>query len=331
MNFDEFKYIRKAIVIGLLLVLLYIVFPFIDTFAYACAFAYMALPIYNLLVKKLNRTVSAALAIGIYLIPITLITIYAFSTFLNIVLSIDPNSINQYFLSVLNNPLLDRIITNDEMITKYVNELIKYAISQLSGKIIDVGYLAIKTILVLFITFYFLRDGYKFKDVVISFTPENYKEKMKIYLQYLHDSYKNLFISCVSLSIIITILSYIGYLIAGVKYAELFAIITGVFALLPILGGWMVYIAIAIYFFLTHNYAKAIFIFVYGELFLSIAPDFVIRPYIVKKEVDIHPVLVVVAFLIAPLSLGLSGFAIGPLVVGALNAFYLAKYRDKKI
>jgi len=40
---------------------------------------------------------------------------------------------------------------------------------------------------------------------------------------------------------------------------------------------------------------------------------------------------VVIAFLIAPLSLGISGFAIGPLVVGALNAFYLAKYRDKKI
>jgi len=308
MRFEEFKYVRKGVIVGLLIMLLYIIWPFIDVLAYSCAFAYMALPVYNILRKKFNKTISAGLAISIYILPIMTITIYALLTFMEIILSFNTKSIEPY-----------------------INEFIKYLVSQFSGKIIDVGYLIVKVIMVLFLTFYFLRDGDKAKNLIISFVPDEYKEKMRIYLSYLHDSYKNLFISCVSLSIIITILSYIGYLILGVPYAELFAIITGIFALLPILGGWMVYISIAIYFFLIHDYTKAVFMFIYGELFLSIAPDFVIRPYLVKKEVDIHPVLVVIAFLMAPLSLGLSGFAIGPLVVGALNAFYLAKYRDKKI
>ncbi|ADC69493.1 protein of unknown function UPF0118 [Methanocaldococcus sp. FS406-22] len=334
MRFEEFKYLRKGVIVGLLIMLLYILWPFIDVLAYSCAFAYMALPIYNLLRKKFNKTISAGLAISIYIVPIMVITIYTILTFMEIILSFNTKSIEPYIneiLSIYNSFMLERIIDNGQFLTKYIDEFVKYLINQVSGKIVDIGYLIIKAIMVLFLTFYFLRDGDKVKNLIISFVPDEYKEKMRIYLSYLHDSYKNLFISCVSLSIIITILSYIGYLIVAVPYAELFAIITGIFALLPILGGWMVYISIAIYFFLMHDYTKAVFMFIYGELFLSIAPDFVIRPYLVKKEVDIHPVLVVIAFLMAPLSLGLSGFAIGPLVVGALNAFYLAKYRDKKI
>ncbi len=329
----EFRYLRKGIIILLLIVLLYIIFPFIDVFAYSCAFAYMALPLYKLFRKKFNKTISAGLAISIYVIPIMVITIYALFTFINIVFNFTPELIERYInmvFSIYDKSIL-KIAINEKFITKYIDEIIKYIINQFSGRVIDTGYLMIKFIMVLFITFYFLRDGVKIKNLIISFVPDDYKERMNVYLNYLHESYKNLFISCVSISVIITILSYIGYLIVGVPYAELFAVITGIFALLPILGGWMVYIPIAIYFFLTHDYIRAVFLFVYGEIFLSIAPDFIIRPYLVKKEVDIHPVLVIVAFLMAPLSLGFGGFAIGPLVVGALNAFYLAKYRDKKI
>ncbi|XRO76227.1 AI-2E family transporter [Methanocaldococcus sp. 10A] len=336
MRFSEFRFLRKGVIIGLLIMLLYIVLPFIDVLAYSIAFAYMALPIYKLLRKKFNKTISAGLAISIYLIPIILITTYTLFVVMDIIFSFNTNSLEQYIenikliFNIFNYGILNGLI-NEQIILKYAEEFVKYLINQFSGKVVDIGYLIVKVIMILFITFYFLKDGDKVKNLLISLSPNEDKEKMRIYLEYLHDSYKNLFISCVSLSVIIAILSYIGYLIVGIPYAELFAIITGIFALLPILGGWMVYIPIAIYYFLTHDYTKAIFMFIYGEIFLSIAPDFVIRPYLVKKDVDIHPVLVVIAFLMAPLSLGFSGFAIGPLVVGALNAFYLAKYRDGKI
>ncbi|WP_456473121.1 AI-2E family transporter [Methanocaldococcus sp.] len=333
MKDSEFRIIRKAIIIGLLLMLLYIIFPFIDVLAYSVAFSYMVLPLYNILNRKFNRTVSAGLAIVIFILPIMIISIYTLVTLIDIAYSFNPENLGKYLNFIFNNlhktPLYKFI--DEQTIIKYINDFLKYLIGVISNKIIDIGYLLIKVIMVIFITFYFLRDGIKIKNLILSFTPKEYRVKMEIYLEYLHESYKNLFISCITISLIITILSYIGYKIINVPYSELFAAITGIFALLPILGGWMVYISIAIYYFLNQDYIKAIFLFIYGELFLSIAPDFIIRPYIVKKEVDIHPVLVVVAFLIAPLSLGISGFAIGPLVVGALNAFYLAKYRDKKI
>ena len=333
MRFDEFKYLRKGVIAGLLLVLLYIILPFIDVLAYSCAFAYMALPIYNLFRKKFSKTLSAGLAIGTYILPIMVIGVYALITFIDIMFSFNPKSIEPYISDIfsLYNATMLKDLIDEKTIIKYLNDLVKYIINQFSGKIVDIGYLAVKTLIILFMTFYFLRDSDKAKEVAISFVPDGYKDKMCIYLEYLHESYKNLFISSVSLAIIITFLSYIGYLMVGIPYAELFAVITGIFALLPILGGWMVYFPVALYFFIIHDYTKAVFMLVYGELFLSIAPDFIIRPYLVKKDVDIHPTLVVIAFLIAPLSLGIGGFAIGPLVVGALNAFYLAKYRDKKI
>ena len=333
MRDSEFRIIRKAIIIGLLIMLIYIIFPFIDVLAYSVAFSYMALPLYNILNRKFNRTVSAGLAIVIFILPIMVIGIYTLVTLIEIAYSFNPETIGRYLNFIFNNLYntpLNKFI-DEQTVIKYINDFLKYLIGIISNKIVDLGYLIIKVIMVIFITFYFLRDGAKIKNLIVSFIPYNYREKMEIYLKYLHESYKNLFISCITISLIITILSYIGYKMINVPYSELFAAVTGIFALLPILGGWMVYISIAIYYFLNQDYIKAIFLFIYGELFLSIAPDFIIRPYIVKKDVDIHPVLVVVAFLIAPLSLGISGFAIGPLVVGALNAFYLAKYRDKKI
>lgn len=55
MRFEEFKYVRKGVIVGLLIMLLYIIWPFIDVLAYSCAFAYMALPVYNILRKNLIK------------------------------------------------------------------------------------------------------------------------------------------------------------------------------------------------------------------------------------------------------------------------------------
>ncbi|ENN95979.1 hypothetical protein J422_05035 [Methanocaldococcus villosus KIN24-T80] len=331
MRYNEFKYLIKIIIIVLILSFFYFIFPYIDVIAYAIVFSYMALPIYNFIYNiSKNRNLASILAVIIFVLPIILIGLYIIWLIVSYIINLDIGLFISYYKWLVGKYRLDNII-NDEFIKKYGEDVIKYIVSKISSSLLSLGNLFIKILIIIFMTFYFLKDGYHIKDIILNITPHDYRSRLEIYLMYLHETYKNIFISCVNISIIITALAYIGYKLTFSPYPELLAIITGIFALLPILGSWMVYGSLALYYFLINNYYSAIFILIYGVIFLNLVPDFILRPYLVKKDTDIHPVLVIIAFLIAPLSLGVVGFAIGPLVIGALYALYLAKYRDKKI
>ena len=102
MKFKEFILFRKGVIIGLLALLVYIIHPFIDVLAYSCAFAYMTLPIYYLLRKKFSKSISAGLAIGMYIVPIMIIGMYALITLMNIVFSFNPQSIEPYITKIFN-------------------------------------------------------------------------------------------------------------------------------------------------------------------------------------------------------------------------------------
>ncbi|WP_457612022.1 AI-2E family transporter [Methanocaldococcus sp.] len=325
MRYSEFKIIIKILAAALIMVFIYIVFPFIDVFAYSVAFSYMALPIYNFLRRFFNPSVSSFLSISLFIVPIVLVTLYSLFIMFKLLASINFDSIIN-FIQQYNYIDIKYLSTY----SKYFEGFITSLISTIPQKILDLSYLALKLIMIIFITYYFLKDRGKVKRAILKITPTEYEREIEIFMYYLDEIYKNLFISCVTLSIIVGILAYVLYFIFSLPYPELLALLTALFALLPIIGAWMVYIPAALYLSI-YNPIKGLILALLSFIFLNIVPDYILRPYIVSKDTDIHPVFIVIAFLISPLTLGLAGFALGPIIVGLIYAFYLAKYRDKKI
>ena len=325
MRYSEFKIIIKILAAALIIVFIYIVFPFIDVFAYSVAFSYMALPIYNFLRRFFNPSVSSFLSISLFIVPIVLVTLYSLFIMFKLLASINFDSIIN-FIQQYNYIDINYLSTY----SKYFEGFITSLISTIPQKILDLSYLALKLIMIIFITYYFLKDRGKVKRAILKITPTEYEREIEIFMYYLDEIYKNLFISCVTLSIIVGILAYVLYFIFSLPYPELLALLTALFALLPIIGAWMVYIPAALYLSI-YNPIKGLILALLSFIFLNIVPDYILRPYIVSKDTDIHPVFIVIAFLISPLTLGLAGFALGPIIVGLIYAFYLAKYRDKKI
>ncbi|WP_456472037.1 AI-2E family transporter [Methanocaldococcus sp.] len=325
MRYSEFKIIIKILAAALIMVFIYIVFPFIDVFAYSVAFSYMALPIYNFLRRFFNPSVSSFLSISLFIVPIVLVTLYSLFIMFKLLASINFDSIIN-FIQQYNYIDINYLSTY----SKYFEGFITSLISTIPQKILDLSYLALKLIMIIFITYYFLKDRDKVKRAILKITPTEYEREIEIFMYYLDEIYKNLFISCVTLSIIVGILAYVLYFIFSLPYPELLALLTALFALLPIIGAWMVYIPAALYLSI-YNPIKGLILALLSFIFLNIVPDYILRPYIVSKDTDIHPVFIVIAFLISPLTLGLAGFALGPIIVGLIYAFYLAKYRDKKI
>jgi hypothetical protein len=87
-----------------------------------------------------------------------------------------------------------------------------------------------------------------------------------------------------------------------------------------------VYGLLALYYALIQDYFTAGALFFLGIIFLSIAPDFVIRPKLARSRAAIHPAITLIAFAAPVFVIGPIGIIIGPLTYG----FLLAAFRTKK-
>ena len=340
MNNDEFRLLFKLFVALVTLSLIYTVFPYLDVLALSCALAYMSKPVYDKLKPKLGSSLSSMICLLFIIVPMAIIGFIILYQILGLLQSLNLNQLdvqNLNLISLINYKLnyLSNILgynipiqLEEEKLSQYISLILSYLephISTAVSGLLILPEIMIKLIMGVFITYYFLKDGHHIKNIILDNIPKKYHLTTQLYLKYLNESYQNLFTGTALTSVAIGIISFIGYFIFGVPNALLLAVLTGIFALLPIIGGWAVYIPISIYYLIIGDIYTAIGIFIFGWVFLSIAPDFVIRPAIVQKESDVHPVVVLLAFLVAPLTLGIAGFAIGPILFGAFDALFKVK------
>lgn len=336
MDNTEFKILTRIFVASVFFLVLYLIYPFIDAIALSCAFAYMGKPIYDGVRKYLGRSTSALICLLIFIIPTVLVGIIVLRDLTMFILQIDIqsaiNSLNTT-LTEISNQLGYNLHINEGTVVKNILQIWTYLephIRELAFQVMALPILLIKVLVILFLTYYLLKDGDVIKKVIISHVPKEYHQKTEIFLDKLNESYKNLFIGNALTSIVIGIMAGIGFYIFNVPNPFILAVLTGIFALLPVVGGWTVYIPLSLYYILIGEILKGIGIFIFGSIFLSLLPDFVVRPLIVKNEGNIHPSLVLIAFLMGPLTLGLGGFAIGPLIIGAFDAICRIKLEEEK-
>jgi len=339
----EFRMIIRIFVFMIILFMVYLIYPFFDAMALSCAFAYIGRPIFNLIKPYVGKSLAAIICLFVFIFPTVVVGLIALRDFVMYLSQIDIQNLqNLNIISYLLNYKLHNFSSifgyswhiNENTLTNYMFQIWAYFephIKELLSQIMIVPMLIIKVMIILFMTYYLLKDGDMIKKVILSHVPNKYYKKTEMFLDKLNESYKNLFIGNALTSIVIGVISGIGYYIFGVPSAFILAFITGIFALLPIVGGWTIYVPLSLYYLLIGDVLKGIGLFVFGALFLSIIPDFVIRPLIVKNESDIHPSLVLIAFLMGPLTLGIGGFAIGPLVVGVFDALCKIKLNEEKL
>ena len=342
MNNDEYRLLMKIFILVVFLSIMYMVYPFLDTLALSCAFAYMGKPIYDKIKPYAGNSIAALICLLVFIIPTVIVGYIVLKELVVFLQQINIQSIDLQSIDIVKslNEVLYKISgifgyswqVDEKTLFEYLSQtwvyLEPYVKNSLS-QIMILPEMVVKTMVVLFMTYYFLKDGHMVKKAILAQVPDKYHKETELFLNNLNESYKNLFIGNVLTSIVIGVISGIGYYIIGIPNAFILAVITGVFALLPIIGGWAVYIPISIYYIIVGEVLKGIELLLFGAIFLSTLPDFIIRPLIVKKESDVHPSLILIAFLVGPLTLGLGGFAIGPLIVGAFDAIWKVKLKEK--
>lgn len=106
----------------------------------------------------------------------------------------------------------------------------------------------------------------------------------------------------------------IGFSLVGASNIALLGILTGITSQVPLVGAAVVWAPVAVSFLVAGQWGAALFVAVWS-LALTASVDNVLKPFIYRHGLPVHPALVLVSLLGGLLTFGPAGLLVGPFVL----------------
>jgi len=335
----DFAKIRNLIFLGALLLVtlsfLYIIRPFIYPIFWAAVFAALFYPLYkklNLKLKIPNLSATLTLIIAFFAITIPLLV---FGTIL-ITQSVDvynkvSNNQNQItsFLTqaaetIKNNHFTARFNFDENFWTEKFCKGVKFITSYIFTNITKITQNSIifftMVLIMLYTLYFFLRDGEKILKALMHLCPLGDKYE-KILFQKFTTTALGTLKGVAIVGGLQAALGALAFFIAGLQGALIWGLVMFVLTLLPAFGCSLVWFPAGMLLLLSGKVWQGIFMLSFGFFVISTIDNF-LRPIIVGKESQIHPLLILFSMLGGIVVFGPSGFIIGPIIVSLLLAFW---------
>ena len=110
-----------------------------------------------------------------------------------------------------------------------------------------------------------------------------------------------------------------GYL--GVSGALLWAVLMGFLSLVPAVGAALVWLPVAVYFFIAGEILKSLALLAYGVLVIGLV-DNLLRPFLVGKDTRLPDYIVMITTLGGMAVFGINGFVLGPVIAAMFFAVW---------
>ncbi|MCK5698545.1 MAG: AI-2E family transporter [Candidatus Aenigmarchaeota archaeon] len=318
---DRFISIEKVLLVVFVILGAIMISPFYMPVLLAAISAYVMFPLVNTL-RKFFKSYHFALVVSITMIaiPFVLLIAYSINDITPLVheitgLSQEINTILEPAEEFLSQYGLSKFAVN---IQAGVTGLSEYMKAQMLSFVFTIPMLILHITIYFFSTYYFLKDGsgsIKFFKRYINTLEYREKRMIQSIMTGLKNSFDVLFLSYITISVLVTIFAWIGFNLIGIPYPAILALLAGIFGFLPLLGIWIVYTGIGIFMFLQGDMTSALLVIGFGAIFLNIIPDLFIRPILGSKAGKVHPMTIVIGFFGGPLVFGVNGFLIGPIVL----------------
>ncbi|MBS1782773.1 MAG: AI-2E family transporter [Bacteroidetes bacterium] len=113
------------------------------------------------------------------------------------------------------------------------------------------------------------------------------------------------------------IIAWVGYWVFGVDSPMLWAIVTGICSMLPVIGSGIVWLPLSLYVMLNGNIGSGVGVLIYSIAITGTA-DNVIRFTLLRKLGDVHPIITAFGIIIGVPMFGFMGLIFGPLLISYL-------------
>lgn len=184
----------------------------------------------------------------------------------------------------------------------------------------------LKLLLMLYLTFFLLRDGRRVVHFMAEAMPLSPERKHVLFGKFVEVTRAtvrgNLVVAAVQGA-----LGGLIFWILGIPAALLWGVVMAVLSLLPAVGAFVVWMPVAIYLFVTGEVVSAIVLVVFGALVIGLA-DNVLRPILIGRDTKLPDWLVLLSTLGGLILLGIHGFVLGPLIAVLFVTFWQIFSRD---
>jgi predicted PurR-regulated permease PerM len=309
-------------------VLIFFMFlPFLEVIVLSTIFAIVLSPLHRKVTKWFNGRSGLAAFVMIVLFAVVIIVPAFFLT--TQILS----QANGLYIQLTNQTEFDYIYKVTHAIEKpiqnfypefsfdlgqYVGVGTDLIINHLSTIVSSVFNIVTGIILIFISLYFFLKDGFKFKKILVNLSPLNNE-----YDEHIFGKIKQTIISTVKGVILIALiqgfLAGLGMKLFGVPNATLWGSVSAVASLVPGLGTAIIFIPAVSYMFIIGNTPFALGLLLWGVVIVGLVDNF-LGPYLYSRGVQIHQLIMLFAVLGGLSLFGPIGFIFGPIIVALLFA-----------
>lgn len=335
----DFSKIKNYVFIGLLIIITLIFLSMLKVFVYpifwAAIIAGMFYSVYKAINKKLkvpnlSTAITMILILIIIVVPLFFISMLVVRESIDIYSAINQKSgqfnaeIVQAMDWIKNHQITSGLNINEEFWAQKFSDIATSITSFILNSAKQFTQNSIVFFIMFFITFYtlfyFIRDGEKLLKKLMHLCPlGNEKEKM-LYTKFTSTTRATLKGSLI-IGIIQGTLGGIMFAIAGIHGAIIWGLLMVLLSSVPAIGSYFIWLPAAIIMIIAGHLWTGIGMILFGALVIGTI-DNILRPILVGKDSQMHPLLVMLSTLGGIAVFGISGFVIGPIIASLLIAFW---------
>ncbi|HJH31492.1 MAG TPA: AI-2E family transporter [Methanosarcinaceae archaeon] len=318
--------IAASIAVAILFAIAVIIaLPLADGIVLGLVFAYISRPIY--LKFKGHKKIGAFVATMCIVVPVILIL---GSGLLEIIHQITWIMNNQ---AQVIGDVFDFIRNIDipETISNQLHQLtwdVSTSLLPIIGKIDFVSYAQsiamffVNLLLSIVMCFFLLADGDKLYNAIRELTPNKHQHVFESYFHHLDIILSGIFIANAYSAMFVSITSMFVFYAFGFSHILALATLIFIASVIPMFAGYMVILPLTITRYFDTGFESAALFFVVASILIYAPPELVFKPYLASVKSNIHPLLLMLAFLGGAFVGGIAGFFAAPMLLGALFAAY---------
>jgi predicted PurR-regulated permease PerM len=328
------KYILGVIFLGLVVLSFFLIKPYVTALIGAIILTFLFYPVYKFINKYFkNKTMSSLLTSILILLIMTIPLILISNSLLDesvkffyhapeINLGLFADKISKYFGGT---------IDVNAYLKDLMNRLSVYVIQKTSDFLFSIPQLILSLFVMFFTIFYLFKEGDEISNGILNALSLKEIHKIKLYKNFSDTVYAVLY-GVVVTAIIQGAIGTLGLWYFKVSSPITWGIVMTILSMIPFLGAYFVWLPVAIIKIATGDFYNGFGLFLYGLLIVSTI-DNIIRPKLIGKRANIHPILVLIGIIGGLQVFGLIGMIVGPLVLSILMLFietYLSEKNEVK-
>lgn len=302
----------------LLLLTFFVILPFVEYVIAAGILAYVLYPVHSRLRRRVGSRISAILLLIGSLIAIILPVAYISWVFMQNLrqLSQGRTGLDVVAIEARLSDLAGIEIDVSTGLTNMAQQIVTILFGGTSEIVAGTFKASLGIGLSVFLVYYMLLEGPDFVEWLSELLPLSDRVATELFEQ-IDATTWGVVIAEISVAVAQAILGGIALWFVGIPNVVFWTFVMAVFALLPIVGAFMIWGPAAMYLMLIEQVVPGLFLLVWGLTVVSFFDNYA-RPIVIDTRAHINPAVILVGVLGGIYAIGFTGLFVGPVLIGVL-------------